>query len=145
MDLNSGNSCQMNIFRFFRPHTVSAASVLQDTIFNLKFSWISFRIFLFQVIKLNDVGHLVDKFEYISDPDDLTGLNDLISHENLSDLDDLDCLFDFKKIKKMLGIDVMSDFLTSATFSTSLASTASTASMASMGLKVFFLQKTGLY
>ena len=53
--------------------------------------------FLFQVIKLNDVGHLVDKFEYISDPDDLTGLNDLISHENLSDLDDLDCLFDFKK------------------------------------------------
>ena len=54
-------------------------------------------IFLFQVIKLNDVGHLIDKFEYISDPDDLTGLNDLISHENLSDLDDLDCLFDFKK------------------------------------------------
>ena len=97
MDLNSGNLCQMKIFRFLRPHTVSAASVLQDTIFNMKFSWISFRIFLFQVIKLNDVGHLVDKFEYISDPDDLTGLNDLISHENLSDLDDLDCLFDFKK------------------------------------------------
>ena len=51
--------------------------------------------FLFQVIKLNDVGH---KFKYISDPDDLTGLNDLISHHNLSDFNDLDCLFDLKKI-----------------------------------------------
>ena len=29
--------------------------------------------------------------------DDLTGLNDLISHHNLSDFNDLDCLFDLKK------------------------------------------------
>ena len=31
--------------------------------------------------------------------DDLTGLNDLISHHNLSDFNDLDCLFDLKKYK----------------------------------------------
>ena len=39
--------------------------------------------------------------------DDLTGLNDLISHHNLSDFNDLDCLFDLKKIWKMLWIDVI--------------------------------------
>ena len=44
------------------------------------------------------MGHLVYEFEYLSDPDDLTGLNDLISHHNLSNFNDLDCLFDLKKI-----------------------------------------------
>ena len=40
------------------------------------------------------------EFEYLCDPDDLTGLNDLVSHDNLSDFNDLDCLFDLNKYKK---------------------------------------------
>ena len=41
--------------------------------------------------------------------DDLTGLNDLISHHNLSDFNDLDCLFDLKKCRKMLWFDLIND------------------------------------
>ena len=49
-------------------------------------------------MKLDDIGYLEYEFKYLCDPDDLTGLNDLISHDNLSDSNDLDCLFGLKKI-----------------------------------------------
>ena len=59
------------------------------------------------------MGHLVYEFEYLSDPDDLTGLNDLISHHNFSDFNDLDCLFDLKKIQ---NVQEVSDYIKKINF-----------------------------
>ena len=138
---SSGNSCQMISFLIFWPHTASAASSLQDAIFNLKFSWILFIILSFsnrQIKWCKSSGPIIwaPKWPWWPHWPRWPHRPQWPQWPQWPLLS----LWP-QKIQKLLGIQVIRDFLTSATFLTSLASTASTASVASMKPKVFSLKK----
>ena len=141
MVLSSGNLCLNNQFRFFWPYTASAASSLQDAIFNLKVSWILVMILSFsnhQITLYMSSGSIIWAAERPWWPHwpqwpHWPHWPQWPQWPQLS-------LWP-QKIQKLLGIHKMRDFLTSTTFSTSLASIASTASVASMRPKVFSLKK----
>ena len=130
--LNSGNLCQMISFLIFWPHTASAASSLQDAIFNLKFSWILFIILSFsnhQITWCKSSGPIIwaPKWPWWPHWPRWPHRPQWPQWPQWPLLS----LWP-QKIQTFLRIHIMMDFLTSATFLTSFAYTASTASVASM-------------